>query len=241
MSNHLSFNLISAESGRKLAISGPTGLMHDAYAQAPREFARRNIGTKRIYSMVPSGDEKTTAWILHARRLGVIHSQDRRDDSLRAINGFIHEALRLARKRKIQPDPNLNIRAYAPDDMGELNFAADVAKPRAAPAQVRQLLASTMLGMVDDLRYPRRGRMQEDARAMISRRTHYGTSGVKAFLDTDSSISSIPEDWVWENERFELVGRNVDDAGQPLIYLAGAIAIAHADSLLETRTLVQQR
>ncbi len=241
MSNHLSFDLIPSESGRKLAISGPTGLMRAAYSHAPRESAMHRIGNKRIYSTRLSEDEETLTWILHAQRLGGAHNQDKRDDSLRAINGFIHEALRLARKNKVKPDPSLNMRAYAPDGMGELNFVADVVKPSASTTDVRRLLAGTMLGMVNELHYPRRGMMEEYARTMIADRTHYGTSGVKTSLDTHSSLGSIPEDWNWANERFELVGHNVDDCGQALIYLAGTIAIAKADVILGTRTLVEQR
>jgi hypothetical protein len=181
------------------------------------------------------------AWCLNSRALGRTHDQDRRDRYSAGINGFIYQVISLARKRRdVQPDPKLNLLAYAPDGRGEFNFVADVVRPAAEPTAVRTLLGSSMLQMLDDLRYPRRGNREEAARNALIGGTYYGKSGVYMPLGAESYVHSRGDDWDWTTERFELVGNDLEDGGGPLICLAGAIAIAHADELLASRVVAQQ-
>ncbi len=85
----------------------------------------------------------------------------------------------------------------------------------------------------------------EDAKNTLIDGTYFGKSGIMMPLNnganSESYVRSRGDEWNWAHDRFELVGYNVKEGAAPLIYLAGAVAIAHADELLDAATLVQQR
>lgn len=232
MSNNLSFDLIPTESGRRLAISGPVDLMNAAHDESSREFRRRKIGTNATYRRVHAEDGSKLTWILNAKNLGRVHDQSHRDLVLKGINGFISNVVDMASQHNAEPDPKINLLNYTPNSVGEFVFSANVAKPEAQPLNVIRLLSNTMLKMIDELHYPRRGPRELAVRDKVAFNTYYGKSGIVMPLGDDMNVRSVGREWDWASGRLELTGTNLVDGGAPLICLAGAIAIAKADTLL---------
>lgn len=241
MSNNLRFDLLPTQTGRCLAISAPVELMSAAHEASSKEFQKRKpIGAPPLYKYVLSDDKLTSTWVLNSKALGRMHRQDRRDLSIKSINGFIHQVIHLSPKHAVESDPKLNLLSYSPYYKEEFSFQADIAKPEAKAMYVMSLLGSTMLQMVEDIHYPSRGPQEGIAADQVTSKRYFGKSGIMMQLRETSYVHSDAREWDWESGRLALSGYNLQNDAAPLIYLAGVVAIAHADELLRPITLAQQ-
>lgn len=231
MSNSLYFDLQPYGSSSRLTLTANKDLIHESLAQTSENFQKpKRLKHHRLYDLNQANNDMLT-WALNAPVVGAIRGQRKRYAAFNDINDFIRHAVILSRNPQPDPKPKIDLETYARDGMDKFQIVANIAKPATDPSVVRHLFRQTLLQMVTELHYPQPGDPETDSIKTVMDNTHYGPSGVTTSLSANSSMGSRPKEWSWTAERFDLAGRNVNNGAEPIILLAGAIAIANAEML----------
>lgn len=225
--NAIRFSIEPTDRFSRFEITGPIEQMQAALDGSPQLAAQKLVNKGKVDSRTESENGELLTWALNARVLGNI--QRKRAAVLQGVNKFISNLV----QQRPQYEGPLNLTAYKPT-MSEFDFIADVQRPAGVTDQaVRDRCVTAMTHMAADLRYAKRHPKESEVdsiRACINSATQYDQEGIMMTLTGHSKVQTLHGDWNPRNSWVELVGSSVQPGEQPLIYLAGAVAIANAGS-----------
>ncbi len=152
---------------------------------------------------------------------------------LEAVEG-VTDALGTLICRAPEPDED-NERLSFPGFLlgrGDFGFHAQVSLPDAQPNLVASFVKSRMVRMCRDLQL-----LEVDVDDQIYEDQadvdYDHVRGVNLCLSADSKVFTAADDYTPWSNRVELSGNNVSNYVDPLVYLAGSIALAYADTYLD--------
>lgn len=124
-----------------------------------------------------------------------------------------------------EADERLRFRAFdLANPWGDFYINADLELPNADLTRVQQFVIQKMASAYNPIKRFGSSRLYVD---IDSKR------GVDLSLSTDSSVHTLGEHYRPGAKRVELGSNNVEQFGEPLVYLMGIVALAHADEYLK--------
>ena len=213
----ITFGIHNSTKSKQLVIEGPKKLMESMYVPL-------KVGRSYPFKLDVPEEDDTATWRLNATAIGRMNNAQRQSlsESLESANEFIGRVVQSIAEGEVAGDRTLNITKYTNTDQG-FDFSAEVRKPSLEPAAAELVVKNSVMSITEDF-----GMRECQPQVQILESTGLNVvSGLNMAFGKSSSVKTIDQ---YENS-FELLGRNVPEGKQPLIYLAGAVALAHADSL----------
>ncbi|MGC1176920.1 MAG: hypothetical protein WA843_02520 [Candidatus Saccharimonadales bacterium] len=227
MARELQFGFESKR--QRLIVSAPIEIASEAMTTAAEKHAGQNISRRRLFDPTVHPDE-IISYGFNARKVGTLPGPVKRN-TLAYVNDFIGTLVGFADEGRVRHDPRLALTAYRPlcDETG-FDFRADVARPNEDTTVLALGVGACVTRMAHQLQlYP--DRELADYQRILRGDIDLEGEGVALKIGFRSTVSTPPDAWSPTADRFELTGNNVLTGEQPLIFLAGAVALAHADEL----------
>lgn len=124
--------------------------------------------------------------------------------------------------------------SFSPISLSDFSFLAYLNLPEAEPSVVAPFVRNTMTETIRAMQLYQHTTefiLEDGPEVSIDRE-----EGVKLRLGPQSSVHTLGEDYVPGQRQIELMGNNVSPYGEPLVYLMGAVALAHADTYVSQNT-----
>lgn len=223
MAHRLRFGLELDGAGHRMVINVPLAVADREYTDS-RYFLADDL----------SGYNEATGTLRVApdlKALGRIRDYGQKVDAVRRVTERLGRLIEAPAAE--EADPRLKFMCFRPmyTDFG---LIAEVELPTVAGEPLEAFVKRSMVKALLDLRY-----LDDEpalkAQDMYNQLTSVEVSsetGVDLRLSIDSSIHTMAEDYAPGDQRVELVGNNVAVYVDPLVYLVGLTALAHADEYI---------
>lgn len=193
---------------------------------------RTKFNGRQIFSKLDEIDG-WVVWGFNAKAVGRMKSGSRKE-AVANTNLAIGELVIGPSRGRDRADAPVRLTQYAPDSDDGFLLSAEVRLPNLPATEVGRLVTERMIEMALDLRYVKKVESSVNDRRHLSPAFYRGTSGLQLNIDQGDSSVRVPGDtWQAEASRTHLHGRDVMNGEQPLIYLAGIVALARADELAQ--------
>lgn len=231
MPNRLSYELSGPGA---LTITVPNILISRAVEQDPtsRFLSRLAIHRKRHHLIpisTPGIDNSTQSFRLGLETLGNISANRNKQDVLTSITSTVGLLIRRV-LRPEEDDEKLQVSAFQPTTSDHFMFNAWLDVPESEPTNVRQFVQQQMIEAASALQlYGHNTEKMLQTYPMVN--FDYDV-GIELRLSSRSSVRSTGGNHVTSGRHIGIVGEHVEKVGEPLVYLIGAVALAHADEYL---------
>lgn len=229
MSGELRFGFENNHETGRLQVSGPTELLDEAGAFLHKRERGRRIKHRRIFSKHYSQDKQQATWLLNARNIGNMKPYSQAVALERAAQ-FYGELSWMTEREAVRPDPRFLLELFQQARSGEFMIQARTHRPDVDSKQVKQRVVGHMAHMAHALRFNEKPTMAQVYRAQLAEAVYYDVGGVTMHLGNRGNLHNNALAWDSDEPRFDLISDDIEPGKQPLIYLAGAVAIAHFEA-----------
>lgn len=201
-------------------------LISEALALSSPASGPQSIVETKACSITPI-DSDTACLALHAKNIGSMSTKGRRL-AVRGINEFIRQAVTLTEARH-DDDAGFSLRSYLAGknpQHKEFLFEAHVTIPRLSDGQLALEAKQRMLGLAKDLRLFQGITAPKDYDKRVTARLDTRQGVVILQSDRNTGVAGQPDTYDETRRRLTLAQHNLKPGMQPLICLAGAVAIS---------------
>lgn len=233
MTNSFEFGFDHNPKGVRLYVEGPREQLSEML-EATQGNSRHGVSGRRLFTELKTDSTDRAAWSLNAIAVSRMAPKAKLAALSRANNLF--GAVAKQSHNRVPGESLFVLQTYELDPYeGVFDFTAEVMTPASSREAVASVAAEYMLRMASDLRSSNPTWRRPERRSELVRPSvFYGRSGIDVQLTRESNMHTPGRTWDESSPYLTLVGDNIRGAEQPLIYLAGAVAIAHADELVRT-------
>ncbi len=177
------------------------------------------VGSRYPFKLDAPEDKPYATWRLNATAIGRMgRNVDGQRESLDRANTFINKVAQAVAIGRVPGDPSIKLAIYEPGD--KFSFAAEVMRSDVSPDHTQTVAEASVLHIAKDLA------VEEEPQVHVAQRGGTGPVRGLNIAVGNATLKTHPYD-----DMFELYARNIENDKQPLIFLMGVVAVAHADQL----------
>lgn len=233
MSDRLRFGFDGSAGYPRLAIAGPLDVMQDALAQNPMDCAGQPPVTRHLLG---EGDRMMLA--VDSRRIGLM-GRDAEGRALSNIHLLINHLGILVGAETLEPDPFISFDRLQRQTEGDgiYGMTGKLRLPKRIDDRVNELAKYHMARMALELKSYRiiRGRERPPQRYKDHMQASVTRTNLSLMMHMTSLVSGGLRQGL-EDSQIGFESKGLHSVLQPLVYVAGLVAVAYADRLLSTET-----
>ncbi len=213
----ITFGVQNTSKSKQLVIVGPKEFM----AGMHEDF---KVSRGYPFKLLAPEKQDVATWKLNATAIGKMNNSHTKSvsESLLRANDFISRLVQSIANGEVPGDPMIDLATYEPSEQG-FDFSAEIRKPMLNPRITEMIAEHNVTSIAED--FGMRGGLPK-VQVFESTGQHV-VSGLNMSIGKNSAVKTIDH----YDDSFELQGRNIREGKQPLIYLMGAVTVAHADTL----------
>ncbi len=227
MTKKMRFGLERTATSERLAIDVPESVLEKAKSKDPLLETRLGVLARQRLVAVDTGMDGSWRVAINAKAIGrkglesKINSLERINTSLSALITDVDAE---------EADPTMSVISYGSLFSGDFGLAVEVVLPQVDRTAMNRLVEGHMSKTAQDLQMLPKPTSQGDYERLVAVSIS-DEDGISLSLSTHSSIHTMGEDYRPGSDTVELWDNNVIPGFEPIVYLVGVTALAHADEL----------